>query len=85
MMFLYIVGKLTILIIMLVNVQKKYNLSWELNTCDHLQHMIKFWIIWNYIMVSATGIFFFAYIGICICDDEYDEYDDESDDLCPCC
>ena len=66
--------------------------SWKINNfnnnvskCDHLQHMIKFWIIWNYIMVSATGIFFFAYIGICICDDEYDEYDDESDDLCPCC
>ena len=84
-MFLYLVGKITILILMLVYVQTKYYQDWEFNTCEHIKPLTLTWLVWNYIMVCLSFIFFIVYIGSACCDDEYDEYDDENDEVCICC
>ena len=85
LMFLYLIGKITILILMLVYVQTKYYQDWEFNTCEHIKSLTLTWLIWNYIMVCVSFIFFIVYIGSACCDDEYDEYDDENDEVCICC
>ena len=84
-MFLYLIGKLTILILMLVYVQKKYYEDWEYNICENLKSLTLTWLVWNYIMVCLSFIFFCVYIGSACCDNDYDEYDDEEDDICVCC
>ena len=71
---LYLAGKLTVLIIMIVYVQSDYNRNWEDNTCDNLKPLTTFWLVWNYIIMSLTFIFFISYIASSTCD-SYDDYD----------
>ena len=74
LLFLYLAGKFTILIIMLVYVQTAYYKSWDENLCDHLKGFTLFWLIWNYIILSLSFIYFISYI-IGGCCEAYDEYD----------
>ena len=75
----YIIGKFVVLIIMLVNVQNDYNRSWEDNLCSELEGLTLFWLIFNYIMLGATFIYYLFFMGIayCECDYSFDEYDIE--------
>ena len=45
-----------LIIIMLVLTQKKYNKSWETNTCENLKSLTKGWLIWNYIHIGLDGL-----------------------------
>ena len=74
LLFLYLAGKFTVLIIMLVHVQNGYYKSWDENNCGHLEGFTLFWLIWNYIMLSLSFIYFMTYI-IGACGDDYDKYD----------
>ena len=78
LLFLYLAGKFTVLIIMLVHVQNAYYKSWEENLCKDLESFTLFWLIWNYIMLSLSFIYFLTYI-VGACDDSYDEYDYDRD------
>ena len=71
---LYLAGKLTVLIIMIANVQSDYYRNWEDNICDNLKPLTTFWLIWNYIMMSFTFIYSICYIASSTCD-SYDDYD----------
>ena len=71
---LYLIGKLTVIIIMLANVQPDYNRNWEDNKCDNLKPLTTFWLIWNYILMSSTFIYSICYIASSTCD-SYDDYD----------
>ena len=72
--YIYLAGKLTILIIMLVNVQNSYYLNWESNKCDSLKGLTVFWLVWNYIITIIGFIYAIVFVGSDCCDDFY-EYD----------
>ena len=73
--YLYLIGKITVLLIMLINVQGSYNNDWDDNICDSLKSCTLFWLIWNYFLISITFIYGIVFIGSDCCDDNYDSYD----------
>ena len=76
----YLIGKLAVQIIMIINVHIDYNaeVGWDKTTCPNLESLTLFWLIWNYINVCLTFIYFIGYIGISWCEcDYYDDYDFE--------
>ena len=73
--YLYLIGKITVLLIMLINVQGGYSDDWSYNTCDSLKGLTLFWLIWNYFLISITFIYGIVFIGSDCCDDNYDSYD----------
>ena len=60
----YLIGKLVLLIIMLVFAQLDYNKNWEENTCPELKDLTLFWLIFNYIMLAATFVYYIIFGGI---------------------
>ena len=64
---------------MVASIQEDYNKSWEENECESLKSYVLFWLIWNYIMLSLTGIYYIIFFCSAFCDDLYDEYDFASD------
>ena len=76
----YLIGKLATQIIMIINVHIDYDseIGWDKNICPNLKSLTLFWLIWNYINISITFIYFIIYIGIGWCDcTYYDDYDFE--------
>ena len=76
----YLICKLATQIIMIINVHIDYDseIGWDKNTCPNLQSLTLFWLIWNYINISITFIYFIIYIGIGWCEcSYYDDYDFE--------
>ena len=72
----YLIGKLVLLIIMLVFAQLDYNKNWEENTCPELKDLTLFWLIFNYIMLAATFVYYIIFGGIAYCDCDYvDDYE----------
>ena len=77
---IYLIGKIATQIIMIINVHIDYNseIGWDKNICPNLQSLTLFWLIWNYINISITFIYFIIYIGIGWCECRYyDDYDFE--------
>ena len=76
---IYILGKFVLMIIMLTNVQNDYKRSWDDNLCSELKGLTLFWLIFNYIMLGVTFIYYLFFMGIayCECDYGFDEYDIE--------
>ena len=62
LLFVYWLAKITLAIIMLVNIQNDYYESWEYNTCSNLKLFTLLWLIWNYIVVCVSVICLFIYI-----------------------
>ena len=76
----YIIGKIAVQIIMIVNIHADYisEDGWEKNLCPNLESLTLFWLIWNYINIGFTFIYFIIYIAISWCDcTYYDGYDFE--------
>ena len=76
----YLIGKLATQIVMIINVHIDYNseIGWDKNICPNLESLTLFWLIWNYINISITFIYFITYIGIGWCEcSYYDDYDFE--------
>ena len=76
----YCIGKIAVQIIMIVNIQADYGseIDWEKNLCPNLESLTLFWLIWNYINICITFIYFIIYICISWCDcTYYDGYDFE--------
>ena len=65
---------MTVLLIMIINIQKSYYLSWEDTTCDNIEGLTLFWLIWNYFLISITFIYSIAFVASSCCDD-YNSYD----------
>ena len=59
---LYWLAKITLAIIMIVNIQTDYYESWEYNMCSNLKLFTLLWLIWNYIVVCVSVICLFIYI-----------------------
>ena len=59
---LYWLAKITLAIIMIVNIQTDYYESWEYNMCPNLKLFTLLWLIWNYIVVCVSVICLFIYI-----------------------
>ena len=59
---IYWLAKISLAIIMLVNIQSDYYESWEYNTCSNLKLFTLLWLIWNYIVVCISVICLFIYI-----------------------
>ena len=78
LMFLYLVGKSIVSIMMISHIQTSYYKDWNENKCDNLKPLTLFWLIWNYIAISLTFIYFLIYIGSTCCE-HYGEYDYEDD------
>ena len=76
MIALYLLAKMTLLLIMLINIQLSYDNSWKKNICDNLENLTALWLIWNYVAVILTVLYFVCFIGVACCEcDYYDEYD----------
>ena len=76
----YLVGKIAIQGKMISSVHRDYNseIGWDKNICPNLESLTLFWLIWNYINISITFIYFIIYIGIGWCEcSYYDDYDFE--------
>ena len=76
----YLIGKIAIQIIMIINIQIDYasETGWDNNICPKLESLTLFWLIWNYINISITFIYFLVYAGIGWCEcSYYDDYDFE--------
>ena len=76
----YLTGKLAVQIIMIINVQIDYNaeVGWDETICPNLEPLILFWLIWNYINICITFIYFITYIAIGWCECiYYEDYDFE--------
>ena len=77
---IYLLGKIGIQVRMINSVHRDYNseIGWDKNICPNLESLKFFWLILNYINISATFIYFFIYIffGLCRCT-YYDEHDFE--------
>ena len=72
----YLISKISLQITMLVNIQNDFNDSWEYNICSSFVSWTKFWLIWNYIILALTFIYFVGFIGVAwLKCDYYDEYD----------
>ena len=65
---LYLLSKISLSITMLVYIQKDYKGNWDDNICTNLEPLTLYWLIWNYISVSITGIFTLIYFIFPICD-----------------
>ena len=78
LMFIYLAGKCVVTIKMLTHIQKSYYKDWKENICNNLQTLSLFWLIWNYIAISLTFIYFIGFLGSSCCD-SYGEYDYEED------
>ena len=75
---IYLISKFVLLIIMLVYVQQDYNRDWGDNTCPELKELTLFWLIFNYIMLGVTFIYYLIFAGIAYCECDYvSEYDYE--------
>ena len=77
---IYIIGKIAVQIIMIVNIHADYisEDGWDKNLCPNLESLTLFWLIWNYINIGFTFIYFIIYIAISWCDcTYYDGYDFE--------
>ena len=74
--FIYLLGKLVLLIIMLAIVQTAYYKNWDDNICDGLEGWTLAWLVVNYIMLGCTFIYslFFMGVAFCDCDYDFDEY-----------
>ena len=72
--YLYLIGKITVLLIMLINIQGSYNNDWNDNTCDSLKGLTLFWLIWNYCLIPITFIYGISFIGSDCCD-YYNDFD----------
>ena len=72
--YLYLIGKMTVLLIMIVNIQKSYYLTFEDTVCESIENLTLFWLIWNYFLLSITFIYSISFIASSCCDDYY-EYD----------
>ena len=76
----YLMGKLAVQIIMIINVQIDYDAEygWDKTICPNLESLTLFWLVWNYINICVTFIYFVIYIAIgwfeC---DYYEGYDFE--------
>ena len=76
--FIYLLGKLILLIIMLTNVQNEYYREWDDNLCPELETWTLAWLIVNYCMLGISFIYLIIFIAVAFCDcDYYDEYDYE--------
>ena len=55
----YIIGKIAVQIIMLINIHIDYQseTGWDTNLCPNLESLTLFWLIWNYINICLTFIF----------------------------
>ena len=73
-LILYLIGKLTILIIMLSNVQSDFYKDWNDCCCDNLKTITTFWLVWNYIIMILSFIYTIVHIASSTCD-YYDEND----------
>ena len=76
----YIIGKIAVQIIMIVNIHADYisEDGWDKNLCSNLESLTLFWLIWNYINIGLTFIYFIIYIAIAWCKcTYYDGYDFE--------
>ena len=64
---------------MLTNVQNDYKRSWDDNLCSELKGLTLFWLIFNYIMLGVTFIYYLFFMGraYCECDYDFDEYNIE--------
>ena len=76
----YLIGKFTLLILMLVNVQNDYARNWndwDINKCPGLKEATLSWLIINYVMLGCTAVYTVFFIGIafCDCDYDFDDYD----------
>ena len=74
----YIIGKIAVQIIMIVNIHADYisEDGWDKNLCPNLESLTLFWLIWNYINIGFTFIYFIIYIAIAWCNcTYYDGYD----------
>ena len=62
LLVIYWLAKITLAIIMLVNIQNDYYESWEYNTCSNLKLLTLLWLIWNYIVVCISVVCLFIYV-----------------------
>ena len=69
--FIYSIGKLVMLIVILILVQIKYSKNWDENTCPELEGLTLFWLIFSYIMLGVSIFYFSINIGISFCNCEY--------------
>ena len=78
--FIYLAGKLALLMIMLIYIQTDYYEPWGEVTCSHIESLTTFWLVWNYIVLSISFIYFWIFICSTFCDgyskaDYFEEYD----------
>ena len=72
---IYFIGKFIIKVIMIINIHTGYisETVWDKNLCPNLESLTLFWLIWNYINISLTFIYFIIYICIIWCKCSYYE------------
>ena len=76
----YLIGKVTLLIVMLVYAQNDYSKNWgdwDSAKCPGLDKATLAWLIINYSMLGATAVYivFFIAIAFCECDYDFDDYE----------
>ena len=66
--FVYLAGKMAIIIVMLYYIQTDYYEPWGDVTCPHIESLTTFWLIWNYILLSTNFIYFLIFFCSSFCD-----------------